>query len=380
MSKILFFIFIFSGIINLRAQTNLSVSDPVPDMLYEYRLEKLNKKTPVDLDYNQDVRHYIELFTGKRKEDFARIIGLSELYFPYFDEMLDKYKLPLELKYLTIVESGLNPFAVSKSGATGLWQFLFNSSKMFDLEINSYIDERRDPYKSTEAACKYLTYLYSIFNDWKLVLSSYNGGPGEVRKAIERANGATDYWQIRPYLSEQAKGYVPAFIAAAYVMNYYNEHSIFPVKPTYNYYDLDTVQITYPISFAQISSMINFSLDTIRLLNPVYKADFIPESGKPAVLILPANKVIEFIRQESRILGNKLPEENYHSILKKNEDNTNKVKIIHVVEKGDFFHKIAMKYNCSPENIKSWNNLEDNFLSPGQKLIIWVDKDAYKKM
>ena len=154
---------------------------------------------------------------------------MSQLYFPIFDEALDRYSLPQELKYLTIVESGLNPLAVSKSGAVGLWQFLLNTSRLFDLEVTSYIDERRDPYKSTEAACRYLNYLNNTFHDWHLVLSSYNGGPGEVRKAIERSKGETDYWKLRPYLSEQAKNYVPAFIAAVYLMNFYKEHGIVPV-------------------------------------------------------------------------------------------------------------------------------------------------------
>ena len=168
------------------------------DMLYEYRIAQLNTLSPVALDYNKEVRRYIDLFTGPRKADMANIIGLSKLYFPIFDEILDRYSLPYELKYLTIVESGLNPLAVSKSGAVGLWQFLLNTSRLFDLQVTSYIDERRDPWKSTEAACKYLNYLNNTFHDWHLVLSSYNGGPGEVRKAIERCKGETDYWKLRP--------------------------------------------------------------------------------------------------------------------------------------------------------------------------------------
>lgn len=371
----LFYIFFFLIIYDLAAQK----PDSVLDMLYEYRIEKLAKKSPVPFEYNQHVKHYINIFTIDRRNEFSKITGLAELYFPYFDQALDKYKLPLELKYLTIVESGLNPFAESKSGAVGLWQFLFNSCKMFDLEVNSYIDERRDVYKSTEAACKYLNYLYSIFNDWYLVLSSYNSGPGDVRKAIERANGSTDYWTIRPYLSEQAQRYVPAFIAAAYVLNYYKEHEIIPIKPSHSYNDLDTIKIGYSVSFQQISKMINYSVDSIRYFNPVYKMDFIPETDNQETIILPSEKILEFIREESKILGNINNKDDYHSILKKSNDKTDKIKIIHTVEKGEFFHKIAMKYSCSPENIKTWNNLEDSVLYPGQKLVIWVDEDVYQK-
>jgi membrane-bound lytic murein transglycosylase D len=193
--------------------------EPAPDLLYEYRIAQLNTTSPVKLDYNADVKKYIDLYTGKRKSDFARIIGLAELYFPIFDEYLDRYNLPLELKYLTIVESGLNPLATSSSGAAGLWQFLYNTSDLFDLDVNSYTDERRDPYKSTEAACKYLEYLYNTFFDWQLVLSSYNGGPGEVRKAIERNNGETDYWKLSPIIVGTGTKLCPCF----YCCNLYDE-------------------------------------------------------------------------------------------------------------------------------------------------------------
>ncbi|MFO7657615.1 MAG: transglycosylase SLT domain-containing protein [Bacteroidales bacterium] len=350
-----------------------------PDIFYEYRIAELNKTTPIELEYNETVKKYIDIFAIQRRDEFARIIGLSLLYFPVFDEMLAKYDLPLELKYLTIVESGLNPMAVSKSGAVGLWQFLLNTCRLFDLEVNSYIDERRDVYKSTDAACRYLKYLHGTFHDWQLVLSSYNGGPGDVRKAIERSKGKMDYWQLRPYLSEQAQNYVPAFIAASYLMNYYTEHNIIPVAPEYNYFDLDTIKINYYITFQQISEMLDIPIETLRILNPVYKCDIIPEIPNHAQLTLPAEKAIEFIRNESRILGKETETANYFTMLNKANHYDNKVKIIHIVEKGDFFHKIAMKYNCSLENIKTWNNISDNSLVPGQKLIIWVDKSFYQK-
>jgi membrane-bound lytic murein transglycosylase D len=351
-----------------------------PDLFFEYRIAELNINTPVELDYNEAVRYYIDLYTVHRRDEFARIIGLSELYFPFFDEMLAKYNLPLELKYLTIVESGLNPLAVSKSGAVGLWQFLLNTGRLFDLEINSYIDERRDPFKSTEAACRYLNYLYNTFNEWQLVLSSYNGGPGDVRKAIERSNGAIDYWEIRPHLSEQAQNYVPAFIAVTYLMHYYREHQITPIPPPYRYRDLDTLRISYYLTFSQISGMLDIPVEQLRFLNPVYKMDVVPEMSEPAILVLPRDKISLFIQNESKILG-KVPEtENYHTMMDNAHSTDNKIQIIHVVEKGEFFHKIALQYNCTLENIKTWNNLTDNTLSPGQKLVIWIDKEQHDKI
>ena len=351
-----------------------------PDMFYEYRIAELNKKTPIELVFNESVKHYIELFSIQRHDEFAKIIGLTELYFPIFDEYLDRYHLPFELKYLPVIESGLNPLAISKSGAVGLWQFLINTCKLFDLDVDSYIDERCDPYRSTEAACKYLKYLNNIFNDWQLVLSSYNGGPGDVRKAIARSQGETDYWKIRPFLSEQAQEYVPAFIAAVYLINNYKEHNIVPVKPAFDYRNLDTLMLDYSLYFSQISDITGISSEMLRFLNPVYKTDFIPDLDKPATLVLPSNKVIDFLSNESSILGKVNTKSDYFSMLKDANNLNDKIKIIHVVEKGEFLHKIAMKYNCTPENIKTWNNLPDFAINPGQKLILWIDKEFYEQM
>ena len=344
------------------------------DMLYEYRIAQLNTLSPVALDYNKEVRRYIDLFTGPRKADMANIIGLSKLYFPIFDEILDRYSLPYELKYLTIVESGLNPLAVSKSGAVGLWQFLLNTSRLFDLQVTSYIDERRDPWKSTEAACKYLNYLNNTFHDWHLVLSSYNGGPGEVRKAIERCKGETDYWKLRPWLSEQAKNYVPAFIAAVYIMNFYKEHGIVPSVPDYDYGALDTLHIRNPQSFEQISAIIDLPVSHIRWLNPVYRTDFIPEQQPWSVLVLPADKVVPYIQHEIRILGYSTPREDYNLMVQKAGSTAGRTRIVHEVQRGEFTHRIAMKYNCTLENIKAWNNLTSYEVMAGQKLVIWVEQ------
>lgn len=341
-------------------------------MLYEYRIAQLNKLSPVPLDYNEEVRHYIDIFTGTRKAEMATVIGLSKLYFPIFDEALERYSLPQELKYLTIVESGLNPLAVSKSGAVGLWQFLLNTSRLFDLEVTSYIDERRDPYKSTDAACRYLNYLHTTFHDWHLVMSSYNGGPGEVRKAIERCKGETDYWKLRPYLSEQARNYVPAYIAVVYLMNFYQEHDIIPVTPAYDYSDLDSLHLRYAVTFDQISAIIGIPVNRIRQLNPVYKLDYIPEQQPWSVLVLPADKVQIYLQHEISILGYSTPPADYNMMVLHAGATEGRTRIIHEVQPGEFTHRIAMKYNCTLENIKAWNGLTGYEVRAGQQLVIWV--------
>lgn len=369
---------IISDLFAEASEATCKPSQPIqqtPDLIYEYRLAELGLSSPVELDYNDEVRGYIELYTGQRKAEFERIIGLAEYYFPVFDAYLDRYNLPLELKYLTIVESGLNPLATSRSGAAGLWQFLFNTAEMFDLEVTSYVDERRDLYLSTEAACKYLAYLYHTFQDWHLVLSSYNGGPGEVRKAVERNQGETDYWKIRPSLSEQARNYVPAFIAATYVMNYYREHQMVPVPPAYDFNNLDTLHLGYAVSFDQISALIGLSLNEIRSLNPMYRRDYISKSGSRSVLVLPVDKVGTYLRNENQIIGFTIDPVNYHIMLQNGKDTRGKEKLVHEVQPGEYPHKIAFQYGCTIENIKAWNSLEDYVLHPGQKLVIWVDPE-----
>lgn len=364
----------FFNLLVLAGTAFCETSPDDPDMLYEYRIAGLNRSSPVELVYNADVRRYIDLFTGPRKEEMARIIGLSELYFPIFDEILDRQGLPLELKYLTIIESGLNPLATSKSGAVGLWQFLLNTGRLFDLEVTSFVDERCDPYKSTEAASRYLAYLYNTFHDWQLVLSSYNGGPGEVRKAIERCHGETDYWKLRPYLSNQAKNYVPAFVAAIYMLNFYKEHGIVPVRPDFDYFHTDTLHIRYAVSFSQVSSEIGLDIAHIRLLNPVYKRDYIPARNTYSLLVLPADKTSDYLKNEVNILGFAKPPIDYNQLVTQAGNTAGKTKIIHVVQAGEFTHKIAMKYNVTLENIRAWNHLSGNEVNVGQKLEIWIEE------
>jgi membrane-bound lytic murein transglycosylase D len=346
-----------------------------PDIYFEYRIAELNKKTPVELDYNKYVKEYIDIYTKERRSEFERILGRAGIYFPVFEAYLDKYDLPLELKYLTVIESGLNPRARSASGATGLWQFLYNTCKLFDLKVDSYIDERMDLYKSTDAACKYLKYLYGTFHDWQLVVAAYNGGPGEVRKAIERSGGKTGYWEIRPYLSEQSKRYLPAFIAVNYLMNFYSQYNFKPLNTGFDFYDIDTLRISYAVSFQQISKTIAVPIDTLRFLNPMYKRDYIPELNHPALLVLPAGKISLYLENENNLLAYRQKKSGYLETLASASSTKGKMKIVHIVHRGEFFHKIAMEYNCTVENLKAWNNISDNELYPGQKIDIWVNPD-----
>jgi membrane-bound lytic murein transglycosylase D len=355
--------------------THRDALDNHPDIFFEYCIEQLDKYTPVTLEYNEWVKEYIDIYTGKRKHEMEIILGKAQYYFPIFESYLDKYNLPLELKYITVIESGLNPQACSHSGAVGLWQFLLGTCKLLDLQVNSYMDERRDVYKSTEAACKYLDYLYRTFGDWQLVLAAYNGGPGEVRKAIERSGGKVNYWELRPYLSEQAKKYVPAFIAVNYIFSHYKDHSMSPERIPPVFSNADTVKIGYAVSFQQISKILDYPVDSIRILNPVYTKDYIPDTEEKNILILPASKIYDYLANETLILGYHQPVNDYHSIVAASNNIHHRSRVIHTVQEGEFFHKIAMQYNCTVENIKAWNHLDTLSVYPGQKLIIWISEN-----
>lgn len=355
-----------------------SATSQYTSLLYESELAcevgiaGLNRKTPIELEYNKEVKTYIDIFLGKRRADLELFLQRSAYYFPIFEEALDRYNLPLELKYIAVIESGLNPFACSKSGAVGLWQFLYNTCSMFDLTVDSYIDDRRDVYKSTDAACRYLQYLYLTFRDWNLVMAAYNGGPGEVRKAIERSGGKTDYWEIRPYLSTQAKNYVPAFIAVDYLMNNYAMYDIDYVKDEYSI-KTDTLHISYAVSFNQISSVLDIPVKQIEKLNPSYKRHYIPQLKKPCLLVLPENRIADYLKAEKDILAVIFPTESYTTLLAKAGDISDRKKIFHTVQSGEYYHKIALQYKCTIENIKAWNGTSSMVLHPGQILEIWID-------
>ncbi len=339
-----------------------------PEWMVTKRMEALNFQTPISLDYNEAVQAYIDVYTVKRRKHLTQIISRSKLYFPLFEEYLDKYNLPMELKYLAVIESALDPRAKSKSGAKGLWQFLYHSGKMFDLEVSTYIDQRSDPVLATEAACKYLQYLYHNLKDWQLALAAYNGGIGVVKNAIERSGGKKNYWELRPFLPEEVRGYVPAFIAANYVLNYYNSYDIANINPQYDFEKIDTVCITHSLSFDQIEQTIGISKDILGFLNPIFTKDYIPVNEQPVPIFLPREYIADFVKLEPVLYG---------TIRNKNNQELSKdsVKIVHTVQKGEYFHKIAITYLCTIDQIIKWNNLSSKDLHPGQKLIIYKPKE-----
>lgn len=339
---------------------------------YSWRIERLNEASPVQLDFNDIVKRYIDVYSVRHRDKTARILGLSEIYFPIFEEYLDKYDLPLELKYIAVIESALNPKARSRSGATGLWQFMYHASRMFDLKISSYVDERMDPVKSTDAACKYLQYLYRIFGDWQLAIAAYNGGPGVVRDAIKASGGKTNFWEIAAYLPEQTRTYVPAFIAVNYVMNYSKEHNIVPDEMQFSYLKLSDVTVKHSLYLKTVAKELDISISDLRRLNPIYKLDFIPASELPAKLTLPVDKALEFVERETKLYSVQQTKIAYQDIETQMSSTKGKKCIVHVVKAGEFFHKIAMKYSCTSTNIKKWNNLVGDMLHIGQKLKVWV--------
>ena len=247
--------------------------DEIPefnDSVYEKRIARLNRETPFELVYNKDVHRWIDLYAKSRRDLTSRMLGLAELYFPLFEEQLDKYDIPLEIKYLAIVESALNPSARSRAGAKGLWQFMYRTGKLYKLKVTSLVDERCDPYKSTVAACQHLSDLYDIYHDWSLVLAAYNSGAGNVNKAIRRSGNKKNYWLIQYRLPRETRGYVPAFIAVTYLMNYATEHNLYPVKPKVFNHEIDTVTVKQALSFEQISEMLSIPEDELKFLNPSF--------------------------------------------------------------------------------------------------------------
>lgn len=356
----------------------LTETPSIPDLVYEIKIATINSMSPMDFDYNQFVKHYINVYAAERREQVSKMLGLAELYFPLFDEILDKYQLPLELKYLAVLESALNPLAVSTSGAVGLWQFKINTGRMFDLRVNSYIDERMDPVKSTEAACLYLKYLYRIFNDWNLTLAAYNAGPGAIRNAILRSEGETNFWKLREHLPEAAQNYVPAFIAATYIMQNAKEHNIVADKPVTEYIQTDTVLVHNPIAFSSIAQTIDIPEDYLRFLNPTYRRGIVPKSDKGYAIRLPLSKIEDYVKNENKIASIIPKRITFHDIEANAGDTKDKIKVTHRVQAGDYLHKIAVQYNCTVNDLSIWNPSIESDLSIGQLVIVWVDKQTHE--
>ena len=339
--------------------------------LMKFRLANLNEKTPFNLAYNPALEKVINKYLLHRKKYYPALMAKARYYFPMFEQYLDQYDIPLEMKYLSIVESALKPKARSGVGASGLWQFMYGTGKQFDLKVSSYVDERYDPVKATIAACKYLSQLYKIFGDWDLALAAYNSGPGNVRKAIKRSGGFTNYWNIRPYLPTETAGYVPAFYATMYIFEYANEHKIYSELPQIFNFQTDTIQVKRTISFDQISEIINVDEKVLSFLNPSYKLDVIPYiKGRNYALRLPSNKIIEFLDKEKELYTladtddakREKPLPKYFEMDKR---------IRYKVRSGDYLGKIANKFGVRVSHIKRWNGLKTSNLRIGQRLYIY---------
>ncbi len=340
------------------------------DSVYYQRLLKLDATTPINLTYNQYVKDYIELYAVKKRELTQRVMGLAQIYFPMFEEHLDKFNMPLELKYLAIVESALNPEARSRVGATGLWQFMYGTGKMYNLKVTSFVDDRRDPIRSTIAACEHMNDLYKMYKDWLLVLAAYNSGPGNVNKAIRRSGGKMDFWQIRPFLPMETRGYVPAFIAVSYVMTYAAEHNLRPITPRIHHYEIDTVTVNDLLTFAQISEFIHVPMEELQFLNPSFKAGVIPAvQGNPYVLRLPKKYIPAFVNNEAQLYAMRAQKRAEHEQLVTMMKTVTGAEY-HKVKRGENLGLISQKYRCSVNDLKKWNKLRSTKLAIGQRLIV----------
>ncbi|MDD4590517.1 MAG: LysM peptidoglycan-binding domain-containing protein [Parabacteroides sp.] len=346
------------------------------DSVYVERLQRLPHIIP--MPYNSIVRRCIDLYAARKRNLVRYMVGMADFYFPMIEQVLDKYKLPLELKYLTVVESALNPTALSRVGASGLWQFMLPVGKSYGLEINSLMDERRDPVKATEAACKYFKDMYAIYGDWDLVLASYNCGPGNVNKAIRRSGGKTDFWQIFPYLPRETRSYVPLFIAANYIMNYYCEHNICPVQTNLPL-ATDTVMVNKMLHLQQISDVLGIDMGELRALNPQYRHDIVPGNMGYMALKLPAAQTYAFVDKEDSIYAYKRDELLANSVqtnMPVKEDVESAVKkVTHIVRKGENIYSIAHRYGISANSIRKWNRLRSNKLAKGRRLILKIEVD-----
>ena len=342
-----------------------------PDSVYAERIARLRSQTTMELVYNKHVKSFIDVYAVNKREHTCKILGLADIYFPMFEEALDKYDMPLEIKYLAVVESALNPRAGSHAGAKGLWQFMYGTGKVYKLNVTSLVDDRFDPIKATEAACQHLQDLYETFGDWFLALAAYNSGAGNVNKAIRRAGGLKNYWAVWPFLPKETRGYVPAFIAVNYVMNYSQEHNLYPIDPGIMADGVDSVTVHQPLHFDQLHEMLNIPMEDIKFFNPQYKASIIPATAKtPMSLRLPEQYINSFIDNEKELYAFKtkkgIDREKLEEEMKKVSDRS-----VHIVKSGESLGSIAKKYRISVNQIKTWNNLKSTMIYPGQKLIVY---------
>ncbi|OXB01216.1 lytic transglycosylase [Flavobacterium oncorhynchi] len=375
--------------------SDVTVDEELPTELLKQRLHAMNEKSPFDIQYNQGLENIIKSFLKNRKKSFSRLMALSEYYFPIFEETFAKEKIPLEIKYLAVVESALNPKAVSKMGATGLWQFMYGTGKQYALKIDSYVDERSDALKATAAASDYMTRMFNVFNDWELVLASYNSGPGNVTKAIRRSGGKTNYWDIRNHLPRETQGYVPAFYATMYLFEYHKEHGINPERAVVKNFETDTIAIKNQMSFKQIADLLDMPQSQIQLLNPSYKLNVVPYyQGDQHFLRLPKDKIATFVSNEDKIyayvkyqsgfktmstqLAMKVAPKVKPAVTREAAAASKDIQF-YKVRKGDNLGAIADKYNVNISDLKKWNNLKSNAVAFGRTLKIKSEAETVSK-
>ena len=346
----------------------------LPTDILKSRLKELDAKTPFNITYNPALESVIKSYLKNRRKHLQKLIMLSGYYFPMFERELDNHNIPLEIKYLAVVESALKPRAKSRVGATGLWQFMFATGKMYGLDVSSYVDERSDPIKSTEAAAKYLAKLYKIFGDWDLALAAYNSGPGNVSKAIRRSGGYKNYWNIRPNLPRETAGYLPAFLANMYIFEYAEEHGFKKIKPQFSYIETDTLRVKHMITLDQVAEVTSVPIEELQFLNPSYKLDIIPFiKGKNYTLRLPRHAVGNFVNSENEIYAFAKAEFNKREKPLPQLFNANN-KVTYRVKSGDYLGKISRIYGVRVSQLKRWNGLRSNNLKIGQRIIVYPRK------
>ncbi len=357
-----------------------TVNPQFSDSVYIDRLARI--PSVMEMPYNEIIRKFIDQYTGRLRNQVSFMLSACNFYMPIFEEALDAYNLPMELKYLPIIESALNPSAVSRAGASGLWQFMLGTGKMYGLESNSLVDERRDPIKATWAAARYLKELYAIYQDWNLVIAAYNCGPGNINKAIRRANGETDYWSIYNYLPRETRGYVPAFIAANYVMTYYCDHNICPMDTNIPE-NTDTVQVNKNLHFEQVADLCGVSMDQLKSLNPQYKRNIIPGESGTSTLRLPLQSVSSFIDQQDTLYNYRADElfKNRRTVSVKDDTPARKGSrstasasgnvTYHKIRNGETLGSIAGRYGVSVKKIQDWNNMRNTKIAAGKTLKIY---------
>ena len=365
----------------------------LPTALLKERLAAMDAKSPFNIEYNQGLENIIKSFLKNRKKSFERLMAISEYYFPLFEEALAKQNVPLEIKYLAVVESALNPKAVSRVGATGLWQFMYQTGKQYGLKIDSYIDERSDALKASDAAAQYMSNMYKIFGDWDLVLASYNSGPGNVSKAIRRSGGQQNYWNIRKNLPKETQGYVPAFLATMYIYEYHTAHGIKPDRAVIKHFATDTILIKKQMSFKQISDLLDVPMAQLQLLNPSYKLNVIPfYQDENHFLRLPQEKAAVFVSNEDRIYAYAEHEINLREkpfqvikpIVKRDTVNyaLQQIKLpktsYYKVRRGDNLSEIASKYDVALTDLKRWNKLRSNSVPYGKSLKIITEQSIVR--